>query len=80
MEITYIGHSGYMIEWDTIGLKELLNAAKIRYLFPMHFWDKPEIIQQLKTERDTDLKDTIMMDIEIDGQQWELGMEATWKL
>lgn len=54
-----------------LGLESLLNTAKVNYVFPMHFWEKPEIIQQFKRERTID-KSTTIMDINQSGQQWKL--------
>jgi len=51
------------------GLEYLLHTAKIKYVFPMHFWGKAEIIQQYKQER-TIASDTTVMDINNEGQKW----------
>lgn len=34
-----------------LGLESLLETAKVSYVFPMHFWDQPSIIDQFKKER-----------------------------
>lgn len=59
-------------EYYYLGLKGLLDTARIQYVFPMHFWEKPGIIQQFKTERAMDLKKTVIMDINHEGQKWKL--------
>jgi len=51
------------------GLEYLLHTAKIKYVFPMHFWGKPEVIQQFKQGRAIDPYTTII-DIENEGQKW----------
>jgi len=51
------------------GMEYLLHTAKIKYVFPMHFWGKAEIIQQFKQSRTTDPYTTII-DIDKEGQRW----------
>jgi L-ascorbate metabolism protein UlaG (beta-lactamase superfamily) len=55
-------------EWYYLGLEELLNTAKVGYVFPMHFWEKPDIIGQYKQERGMYVNNAIIMDIGQDGQ------------
>lgn len=55
-----------------LGMDALLNTAKVRYVFPMHFWDKPTIIQQFKQERSMHLNQATVMDICQDGQKWNI--------
>jgi L-ascorbate metabolism protein UlaG (beta-lactamase superfamily) len=59
-------------EWYYLGLEELLNTAKVRYVFPMHFWEKPDIIGQFKQERSMYTNNAIIMDISQNGQKWEI--------
>lgn len=57
-----------------MGLEYLLNTAKIKMVFPMHFWEKPSIIQQFKKERAVQIPDTEIMDIFEEGQKWVLDL------
>ncbi len=59
-------------EYYYMGMESLLNTAKIRYVFPMHFWDKTEIIQRFIKERGIDTKNTKILDINQEGQRWLL--------
>ncbi|NCB42324.1 MAG: MBL fold metallo-hydrolase [Clostridia bacterium] len=59
-------------EWYYLGMDRLLNTAKVRYIFPMHFWDNPAIIQQFKRERAMNLNCAIVMDVSRDGQKWNV--------
>lgn len=61
-------------EWYCLGLDDLLDTAKVSYVFPMHFWGKPEIITQYKQERQNNIKDTKIMDVTLPGQKWELNI------
>jgi mRNA-degrading endonuclease HigB of HigAB toxin-antitoxin module len=38
----------------------------------MHFWDKPEIIQQYKLERSMYLNNATIMDVGENGQKWKV--------
>lgn len=59
-------------EWYYIGLESLLYTAKVKIVFPMHFWEKPSIIQQFKKERAMKIPGTEIMDIREEGQKWTL--------
>ncbi len=59
-------------EWYAKGVEILLNTAAIRYLFPMHFWDKPSLIRQFKQDHTASINHAEVMDISQDGQTWEL--------
>lgn len=59
-------------EWYYLGLDKLLDTAKVKTVFPMHFWDKPGIIRQYKRERAQQINNAIVMDILQAGQTWEL--------
>lgn len=56
------------------GLEQLLNTAKVKYIFPMHFWDMPSIIQKFKMERAESFNKTLIMDIYHSGQNWNLNL------
>lgn len=64
-------------EWYYMGLESLINTAKVRYVFPMHFWDKPSVISQFKLEKIRALDDTQIIDIESEGQNWRFDKELT---
>ena len=59
-------------EWYGKGLEKLLNTARVSYAFPMHYWDKPEIIQQFKQERGSELNGTVILDVDPPGKKWDL--------
>lgn len=59
-------------EWYYLGSDKLLNTAKVRYVFPMHFWEKPDIIEQYKRERSVDTNNAEIMDIKQNGQSWKI--------
>lgn len=59
-------------EWYYLGLEELLKTAKVKYVFPMHFWEKPEIIIQYKQERQHYINETKVMEVSREGQKWEI--------
>ena len=50
----------------------LLDSANVSHVFPMHFWDKPEIIQKYMNETNADKLSAIIMDIEQEGQTWSI--------
>ncbi|NLK27798.1 MAG: MBL fold metallo-hydrolase [Clostridiales bacterium] len=58
-------------EWYRLGLDKLLETTKVRYVFPMHFWEKPEIIQQYKQESPY-AKQAQIMGISHAGELWNL--------
>ncbi|MCF8019397.1 MAG: MBL fold metallo-hydrolase [Vallitaleaceae bacterium] len=55
-----------------LGVETLLNTAKVKYLFPMHFWDQPSIIQQYKKERASSIHNTKVMEVQQSGQKWNI--------
>lgn len=59
-------------DWYYMGMLNLLKATRIRYVFPMHFWDKPTVIRKFIEEHAEDLGDARVMEISQDGQQWNL--------
>ena len=60
-------------EWYSLGMDRLLDSANVRYVFPMHFWDKPEIIKKYKNDN-ADKLTTIIMDIDKQRQSWSLDI------
>jgi len=59
-------------EWYYMGLEKLLNTAKVKYVFPMHFWKNPAVIQQFRQERMININNAKVMDICHEGQKWEI--------
>lgn len=59
-------------EWYHLGMDELIKGTDVKYLFPMHFWDKPEIIQIYINEPGISKLSTTIMDIKKQGQQWSI--------
>ena len=59
-------------EWYYMGLDQLLNTAKVKYVFPMHFWETPSIIQKYKQERVANAIKTEIIDVSKSGQTWEV--------
>lgn len=57
-------------EWYLLGMEALLKTAKVKYLFPMHFWDKPEIIKKYLEEREDKSTPTKIMEVNKQGQTW----------
>ena len=74
IDIAFVPLDPRQEEWYSKGLEGLLNAATVRYAFPMHFWNKPYVIQQFKREKALDFKHTEIMDISRDGQTWTLDI------
>lgn len=58
-------------DWYRLGMDALLNTVDVKYVFPMHFWDKYETIQRYKNEVD-DKYSCKIMDIRHKGQNWSL--------
>ncbi len=56
------------------GLKTLLETAKVRYVFPMHFWKFPSTSAAFIQEVQGDAVDAKIMDIERNGQRWTLEL------
>lgn len=59
-------------EFYSLGVEILLRTAKVRYLFPMHFWRTPSVISRYKSEMSADNNVTEVMEIERRGQTWEM--------
>lgn len=59
-------------EWYGLGMDALLNSANVRYMFPMHFWEKPEIIQKYNKDSEAIKSSAIIMDVGKQGQSWSL--------
>lgn len=55
-----------------LGIDALLETAKVNYVFPMHFWDKPEVI--LKYLKENESKNIIanIINITEQGQSWSI--------
>lgn len=59
-------------EWYYMGMESLLTTARVKYAFPMHFWNKPDIVDQFKKDYGTTFSNTMIMDVSEDGQSWIL--------
>ncbi len=61
-------------DWFDLGMDALLDTTKVRYVFPMHFWDKPEIIVKYKKEKEAKYLSTYIMDIKEPNQSFNLDI------
>ena len=61
-------------EWYSLGMDALLSSTSVRYVFPMHFWNKPEIIQKYINDTDTH-SSAIIMNVSKPGQSWSLDIQ-----
>lgn len=61
-------------EWYYIGMEKLLTTARVKYVFPMHFWGQPSIIEKYKNERGNMVPDAEILDILQSGQNWKLDL------
>jgi L-ascorbate metabolism protein UlaG (beta-lactamase superfamily) len=59
-------------DWYYLGLEKLINTAQVKFLFPMHFWDKPDIIKKYKSERNSYVNNARIMEISQNSQKWEM--------
>lgn len=55
-----------------MGFDYMLKKAKVKVAFPMHMWEDYGVIQKFKEESDWDAYDTTVMDIEREGQEWDI--------
>lgn len=60
-------------EWYYLGLEKLLNTAKVARVYPMHFWGKPEIVQQFKQERGLYVNGAEVVEVNYPGQSWTIN-------
>lgn len=58
--------------WYYLGLDKLLQTTTVRYVFPMHFWDQPSIIRQFKQDHAEANRNTRIIEIYGDGQEWTI--------
>jgi len=56
------------------GLEALLNTAKVKRVFPMHFGKDFSVIERYKRERPTSPHGTVIMDISRAGQEWQIDV------
>lgn len=61
-------------EYYYMGLVELLETARVKYVFPMHCWGEFDIIKQFRKEWPMYCNASIIMDVDRDGQQWGLDI------
>ncbi len=55
-----------------LGLETLLNTAKVKHVFPMHFGAEFSVIGRYKSERPEDPCGATVVDIERAGQEWKI--------
>ncbi len=72
IDIAFVPLDPRQEEWYYLGIQKLLDTARVRYVFPMHFWDKPEIVQQFRQERGSYMNGAQLMDVKEAGQRWRL--------
>jgi L-ascorbate metabolism protein UlaG (beta-lactamase superfamily) len=61
-------------EWYGLGMDVLLDTANVAYVFPMHYWDKPDTIQMYKRDSEAKQLSAIIMDVEQPGQCWSIDI------
>jgi len=61
-------------EWYGLGMDALLDNVNVRYVFPMHFWDRTETVQLYKKERATKPTKTTIVEVEKQGQSWNINI------
>lgn len=54
------------------GFDYMLKTANIKTAFPMHMWEDYAVIQKYKEEGYTGRYDTNVMDIDREGQEWDI--------
>lgn len=75
IDVAFVPLDPRLEDWYYKGLESLLNTTRIRYVFPMHFWDKPMIIRRFKQEHTESIKDTQIFEINQEGQKWKIDNE-----
>lgn len=61
-------------EWYGLGMDALLNTTKVSYVFPMHFWDKPETVGKYKKDMEAKQISANIMDVNQEGQNWSINI------
>lgn len=61
-------------EYHYLGLEALLQKAKVKRVFPMHFGSEFAVIERYKKERAANLSGTILADIRRAGEEWEIDL------
>ncbi len=61
-------------EYYYLGLEALLNTAKVKRVFPMHFGSEFSVIERYKMKRAANPSGTIIMDIRQAGKEWEIDL------
>lgn len=74
IDIAFVPLDPRQEEWYGLGLDALLESVNIRYVFPMHFWNKPEVIQKYKKEREAKPAGATIMDVAGQGQCWSINI------
>lgn len=74
IDIAFVPLDSRQEEFYYMGLERLLTTAKVKNVFPMHFWKKPDIIQKFKKDWIMSVNNTEIMDIYQEGQLWEIDI------
>jgi L-ascorbate metabolism protein UlaG (beta-lactamase superfamily) len=61
-------------EYYYLGLEGLLEKARVKRVFPMHFGRDFGVIGRYKEERAGNLGETVLMDIRKASQEWEIDL------
>ena len=61
-------------EYYYLGLEALLERAKVKRVFPMHFGRDFSVIERYRKERTGNLRETVLMDIRHVGEEWEIEL------
>ena len=63
---------GRQEEWFYLGLHEFMETVGAKMVFPMHFWRKYDMFQQLTNRKESEPYRDSIMTIKEEGQSWEL--------
>lgn len=74
IDIAFVPFDPKLEECYSMGPESLLSTAKVKYVFPMHFWDRPSVISQFKHNEGLKFRDTIIMDVSQKNQKWTLDI------
>jgi L-ascorbate metabolism protein UlaG (beta-lactamase superfamily) len=74
IDVAFVPLDTRLEEYYYKGLEGFLNCAKAGYVFPMHFCGEPTVIVRFKQERAASIRETRIMDIDRNGQKWELDI------
>lgn len=72
IDVAFVPMDPRQEDWYYLGLDKLLRTTTVGYVFPMHFWDQPHIIQKFMQEHSEVSNNTRIMEINGDGQEWTI--------